>query len=160
MKFSKSQKADLALAEWFIPASFRFIPITDEDRRKYLGWSERGEYKNVARSMCIKSNGFSALIWGKKCQGRHIHELWEPGVLSGNVPYWVLLGGCHYKEIMPRNVVDLMKREMFKGVDAELIEKVYCDVTRYWSLWRRIVQFTRDVYKRNSREIRNKVFGV
>jgi len=78
------------------------------------------------------------LLEGKRWQGIHM-QMWEDGNLDGTIPYWVLMGGEDLKEILPRIVVDFMKKEMFKGIDAELIEKVYQDVLNYWN-WRRRTQ--------------------
>ena len=55
--------------------------------------------------------------------GRHVHELYEPGVLSGETPYTTILG--MYDEKMPQSVVDFLKKEMFKSSDAEIIEDCY-----------------------------------
>ena len=41
------------------------------------------------------------------------------------MPYYTILGGEEGDEPVPRSVVDFMKRTLFKGIDAELIETVY-----------------------------------
>jgi len=76
---------------------------------------------------------YRQLLEGKSWQGIIVHELWEQGILDGSVPYWCLLGGENPKKIMPRNIVDFMKKEIFKGYDKDLIEKVYQEVLNYWT---------------------------
>ena len=71
---------------------------------------------------------YRQLLEGKRWQGIHCHNLWEEGVIDGSVPYWVLLGGEDPKEIPPRNIVDFMKKEMFRGADSDLIEAIYQDI--------------------------------
>ncbi len=68
--------------------------------------------------------------------------MYEDGVLDGSMPYFVILGGydktvvrkwwqfwkkkyTHVHDPIPRAVVNQMKKEMFKGIDAEIIEKCY-----------------------------------
>lgn len=108
-------------------------PITQEHIDQYLAVSERGE-KNAGK---FDEN---PLIQGKRNRGLHM-QLWEEGVLEGIVPYNTLLGGFQRKrkwynpmryllgkfknEPIPRSVVDFMKKEMFKGMDAEVIEECY-----------------------------------
>lgn len=122
---NKKQQEDIELAKYFIPSAIRYISITVEDELKYLEWSEQGLYKKDIKISHFE-DGFNALVKGKKWQGIHIHELWEPGVLEGTVPYFTLLGGEDTP--IPRSVVNLMKREMFKGEDSEIIENVYNDI--------------------------------
>ena len=129
MKLSKAQETDIALCKFFYPCS-----PTDEETEEYLAFSERGIGK--------KHGKFSTnpLILGKSRRGLTM-EMWEDGVLEGSVPYVTLLGGfagmrnkynpmrflrgwCYHQPI-PRFVVDFMKKEMFKGEDAEIIEKCY-----------------------------------
>lgn len=72
---------------------------------------------------------------GKRWRGIHMHELYEPGILDGSMPYWVILGGLYKHEIMPRSAVDFMKKEMFKGIDAEIIERTYQEILWQWTPW-------------------------
>ena len=85
---------------------------------------------------------FHALVWGKKRAGIHAHEMYEPDLLNGATTYFTLLGGHDiiiyrkwyqfwkpklsvlHKPI-PRPVVEYLKKEIFKGLDAEQIEKCY-----------------------------------
>jgi hypothetical protein len=89
-----------------------------------------------------KHRGFKLLCEGKKWRGIHIHEMWEEGILEGSTPYFTILGGYDKTikrkwwqfwkpkqwlehEPMPRSVVDFIKKDIFKGQDADTIEKCY-----------------------------------
>lgn len=140
---TRLQKNDLLLAKYFIPGVLRHISITEQDEKMYLEWSESGKHKEKLKRSHF-DDGFNALVWGKKYQGINLHELWEPGVLEGTMPYYTILGGVEgirkwynpmrffkgifFNKPVPRMVVDLMKREMFKGIDADTIEKAYASV--------------------------------
>ena len=106
------QKIDLETIKFFIPAvkQFENVEIIEQDEIDYLKFSENA-IKPVS-----KTTGYESLFWGKKYRGIHTRE-WEQGLLEGSVPYWVLLGGEKPKEILPRHIVDFMKKEMFKGID-------------------------------------------
>ena len=141
MTFTKAQQKDLETIEYFIPQVCRSVQITDEDRRKFLEYSERGLHKEeVGDWRKGVRDGFNALREGKRWRGVHIHEMWEEGVLEGSTPYFTILEGfdtivkrkwwqfwkpTFKHNPMPRSVVDFMKKEMFKGQDAEIIEKCY-----------------------------------
>jgi hypothetical protein len=49
--------------------------------------------------------------------------MWEAGVLEGSTPYFTLLGG--EDKPIPRHVVDFIKKEIFQGQDAGIIESCY-----------------------------------
>jgi hypothetical protein len=57
-----------------------------------------------------------------------MHEMYEPGVLEGTMPYYTILGGDD--KPAPRAVVDFIKKEMFQGHDSELIETCYQDILK------------------------------
>jgi len=57
--------------------------------------------------------------------------------LEGSIPYFTLLGGEDYREMPPRAVVDFLKREIFRGSNKELIEKLYNEIVEYWTWPRR-----------------------
>lgn len=116
-----------------------FIPDRPMKRMKsadqaFADYSERGIKPNFEE--IENPYRFHQLMEGKRWRGIHVHEMWEDGILDGSVPYWTLLGGEDPNEILPRIVVNFLKREIFKGIDAELIEKVYQDILKYWT-WRR-----------------------
>jgi hypothetical protein len=148
MNFTKGQLEDLETVEYFIPDAYKSIKIIDEDRKIFCEWSERGKHKDKIITSHFK-NGFDALVEGKRWRGIHIHELYEQGILDGSMPYYVILGGYKDKKRItkwwnywwyyltknlyttnptPRRVVNFMKKEMFKGKDAEIIEKVYQEI--------------------------------
>ncbi len=120
---TQKQKNDIELAKYFIPKSISHIKITPEDERLYLEYSEQGKHKDLIKQSHF-TDGFNALVSGKQWRGRTVHELWEQGILDGSVPYSVLLEG------LPELVVDFMKKEMFKGDDADLIERVYREIKK------------------------------
>ncbi len=112
---------DLETIRFFIPFTLRDWVVTDQDIIDFFEYSERGQHKE--RVKLQPTDGFGVLCEGKRWRGIHM-EMYEEGILSGDMPYHSLL------EEMPRSVVDFMKREMFKGEDAELIECVYCEILK------------------------------
>lgn len=132
MRLSPAQRNDIELCKYFHACS-----PTEEQIVEYLTVSERGEGKTGKFS-------HNPLVIGKTRRGLTM-GMWEEGVLEGTVPYLTLLGGyeeviqrkwwnpmrwvqgkikLHHKPI-PRFVVDFMKKEMFKGADADVIENCY-----------------------------------
>jgi hypothetical protein len=144
VKLTKAQKAELEVWRYFIPSNCAWLPQTDDDIKMFFEWSEQGKHKDITIIPTYKSEGrtyFHALYWGKKWAGIHMHELWEPGVLDGTMPYFTLL--CGYEnnkrwwqfwkspnKPIPRYIVDFMKKEMFKGIDSEIIENCYQNLTK------------------------------
>ena len=120
---TNKQKKELIVWEYFIPKG-NWQEKTDKDIKMFFEWSEQGKHKELAGKYGDLSY-FNALVWGKKYAGINTHELWEQGILEGTVPYWTLLGGEEGDEPMPRQVVDYVKKEIFKGVDADIIEEAY-----------------------------------
>lgn len=127
------QKNDIEVSRYFIPRVLKHIPVTKEHEEQYIAVSERGE-KNAGK---FDTN---PLIQGKRNRGLHM-QLWEEGILEGTTNYFTLLGGFQNNKkwwqfwksrhkLLPRPVVDFMKKEMFKGIDAEQIEKLYVSLKR------------------------------
>jgi hypothetical protein len=111
---TKKQQQELDCLKWFWPE----LKYTNEEAKEYFDYDVKG-------GDIPKDN---PIYLAKQWRGRTIHELWEQGILDGSVPYFVLLGGEDKKEIPPRKVVDFIKREIFKGIDANMIEKVYQEI--------------------------------
>ena len=119
---------DLQLALYFVPQALKHIEITEENKKMFVEWASQGKHKEKIK-LSHFDDGFNTLVQGKKWAGITAHELWEPGLLDGSVSYWTLLGGEDDDEILPKFIVDWMKREMFKGKDANLIEELYRKVS-------------------------------
>lgn len=130
---TKSQQNELKVWEYFIPKNIAWLPKTEEDITKFFEWSEQGKHKE--REPHGDFSYFNALREGKSWAGVSM-QIFEEGVLDGTMPYITILGGfdnnkkwwqfwkSEHKPI-PRYIVDFMKKEMFKGKDAEIIESCY-----------------------------------
>lgn len=147
MKLSINQENELICLNYFILDDFKKIPITNENKKMYFEWSEQGKHKHLVNAGGIggvgtKITGLSVLFQAKKWRGIHVHELYEEGVLEGSTPYMTLLGGyaekkkrkwyefwkpeySYFHVPIPRQVVAFLKHEMFKGIDADTIERCY-----------------------------------
>jgi hypothetical protein len=112
---TKGQELDLETIRFFIPECMKHLEITDQDVKDFFELSEQG--KHQGRIGLSTMDGLNALAQGKRWRGIHM-EMWEEGVLSGDVPYATLL------EDLPRSVVEFMAKEMFKGADRELIMRL------------------------------------
>lgn len=117
MTRTSKQEKDLETILYFIPPTGKKVDITDGDIEAFFAFSERGTPRPQKQNP-LEYNGFDALCEGKRWRGVHM-GMYEDGVLEGSMPYMVIL------EDMPRSVVDFMKKEMFKGIDADLIEECY-----------------------------------
>ena len=124
MKWPKGRLAEKESISFFIPEGFKKVEITESDWESFFALSERGVKPK-------QTLGTEAICWGKVWRGRFCESssenraIWEEGILEGTVPYYTILGGEEGDEPVPRSVVDFMKRTLFKGIDAELIETVY-----------------------------------
>lgn len=141
---TNKQQKDLETIIYFIPYNFKWIKITDRDIEMFFEYSDSGKHKDKLSDRWVYS-WFDALIQGKRWRWIHM-QMYEEGILDGSMPYFTLLGGydtwrtplwfwrllsriwldfrLKHKPI-PRSVVDFMKKEMFKGHDAETIERAY-----------------------------------
>ena len=136
--FTTKQQKDLETVKYFIPKILKDVVITEEDEKNFLKFSEQGiepDWNEVPIPMFRhflgsnrlsekRKNGYYTLTDGKKYRGLRM-RMWEEGLLEGSMSYWTLLGREDESEKPPRVVVDFMKREMFHGMDAEKIEKIY-----------------------------------
>lgn len=118
MKLTKFQQNELETLQWFMQNSVRHIPITENDIKKYFEWSEQGKHRDDIKDSHF-TDGFNALVSAKQWRGRHA-EMYEQGILDQSVPYVVLISAE-----TPRPVVDFLKKEMFQGYDAKVIERIY-----------------------------------
>lgn len=101
----------------------------------FVNFSERGKKPDFSK--VENPYRFFQLKEAKRWQGITM-QTWEDGIIDGSMPYWVILGGYDPKEILPRDVVDFMKKEMFKGIDKEIIEDCYQKVVKYWTWYRKL----------------------
>jgi hypothetical protein len=128
MKITSRQKKDIETILEFIPYSHKDVVITEQDILDFLNYSSHGIYPENRKGKGKFDggiDGFSALVQGKRMRGLHM-ELWEDGNLEGTMPYYTLLQNEN-GPISPA-LKDFMKKEMFKGVDAEMIENLYQDI--------------------------------
>lgn len=114
MKLTQAQQNDIDICTYFYPCT-----PTDQEKEDYLAMSEHGIGDKRGK---LSDN---PLIIGKTRRGLTM-GLWESGVLEGSTPYHTLLGG--EDRPIPRIIVDFMKKEMFRGIDADLIERTYQDI--------------------------------
>lgn len=118
-KLTKSQQKELIVWEYFMPIWCEWLPKTETDIIRFFEWSEQGKHKETHYGDC---SYFEALRQGKRYAGINIHELYEPGILEGTMPYFTILGG---EKTIPREVVEFLKKEIFKGMNADVIEICY-----------------------------------
>jgi len=124
--------------EFFIRNSPAKDFVGEDADKAFIDFSEKGikteleELQNPIR--------YKQLCQAKRWQGITM-QMWEDSILDGSIPYWTLLGGENPKEILPKNIVDFLKKELFKGIDKETIEKCYQEVLAYWNWWRRLFYF-------------------
>lgn len=141
---TNKQQKDLETIMYFIPEQIKWMKITDKDIVKFFEYSDQWKHKADIQERWV-NNWFDALIQGKRWRWIHM-EMYEEGILDGSMPYFTLLGwydtwrrpkwfwrllswvGLDYRlkhKPIPRSVVDFMKKEMFKGHDANTIEMCY-----------------------------------
>lgn len=114
MKLTNKQRNELKVWEHFMPKTIKWSPRTDDDVVRFFEWSEQGKHRQVNYGDFSHFNG---LREGKRWAGIHM-QMYEEGVLDGSMPYVVILEG------QPEEVIHFMKKEMFKGVDAGLIDSI------------------------------------
>lgn len=138
MKLSTKQELDLKTVQYFIPQAMKNIPISSTDVEMFFDWSERGKHKDLVSPM--KMDGFNALIQGKEWRGVHM-RMFEEGIKEGTMPYmtiltkdvkikrkrWQIWKPLYTTEARPieKPIVDFMAKEMFKGIDKEVIYNAY-----------------------------------
>lgn len=127
---------EILIARYFIPSCLKHITITKTDEEKFIEWASQGKHRKDVKQSHFE-DGFNTLVSGKKRAGIHV-GVWEEGVMDGSVPYHSLLGGEDPSEILPDYVVKFMAKEMFKGVDKDIILKKDAEVRAYWTWYRRL----------------------
>lgn len=129
MKLTTAQQKDLETIRFFIPPQMKLLEITEEDIENFFDFSDHG-IRRGDEHIPQKMDGYHALLQGKRWRGIHIHEMYEPGVLDGSMPYFVLLQEivfykglkkffAHFlrrrdyslKPAFPRVVVDFLKMD-------------------------------------------------
>lgn len=111
---TEKQREDLDTICYFRPNLGKDILITEQDEKDFLEYSERGLHKERITFGRVE-DGLNLLIQGKRWRGIHCHELYEPGILDGSMPYSVIF------ENTPNSVIRFMAKEMFKGADERVI---------------------------------------
>lgn len=115
---TKSQQKEITILKYFANPIWA-KPITDDDIKKYFEWSEQGLHKDQTSSaLSTVKDGFDTLVACKRWRHRHI-EMYEESILSCDMPYISILDG------MPLEVVEYLAKEMFKGLDKDLIMWIY-----------------------------------
>lgn len=120
MKISIKQQKELEVWKYFMPKNCSWADETEQDIKMFFEWSQEGKHREVVCIPAYKKEGrtyFHALVWGKKWAGIHIHEMWENEYLGidGWMGYAELIAG------RPREVVEFIAKEMFKGAHAGII---------------------------------------
>ena len=64
---TRKQHRELEVVKHFIPATCTYLPLTDEDIRRFFYWSDRGIGKDeIEREARQTNTGLTALYWGKQ----------------------------------------------------------------------------------------------
>ena len=107
---TNKQKKELEVWKYFM---LNKVEPTDQDIKLFFEWSEKGKHRDLLISpYCPR--GFWALTEGKRWADIHI-GMYEEGVLDDSMPYSVIFEG------MPKPIVEYMAKNMFKGMDRQLI---------------------------------------
>jgi len=121
--------------EYFIPKNSVRKMITAD--KAFTQFSERGIKPDFSR--IENPYRYFQLLEAKRWRGITSHEMWEQALLDGSICYWTLLGGENPNEILPREVVNFIKKELFKGADKETIENVYQRVLNHWTWYKKLL---------------------
>lgn len=156
MKFTQKQLNDIESCLYFLPENLRKFEVTDQDRREFLDASEKGIISPRMNRHGQVNNGLDMILQGKEWRGVHCdsskthRSMYEEGILDGSMPYITILGGYELNkkpiwfwnilgrfgfETMKHNpipfyVKDYMKKSLFQGMDAEVIERCYQEITK------------------------------
>lgn len=135
MKLTKRQQDEKECLEWFGEDLLKQFPSQKGELEEYFAHSERGiPIKGFQRGRKRFNVYSECKKWrGRFCEkGANANEpaIYAEGILDGSMPYYVILGGYIDEKPMPRVVVDYLKKALFKGIDAELIEECYQNILR------------------------------
>ena len=117
MKITPKMQKELEVIRFFIPNGYKGINHYEEGVS-----AEEAYFEKTINGKDVKINShaeYNMLMEGVRWRGIHCHELYEPGILEGTVPYYVLLEG------MPKSVAEYLGKEMFKGEDKDLIMEIW-----------------------------------
>ena len=120
VKLNNKRRNEIECLLFFKPSWVNYEELTDNDIIRYFEWSEQGLHKKDIDSYAI--DGFNCLVQCKRWRGINCHELYEPGVLDGSVPFYSLLQG------MPAYIVDYLSNELFKGHSKDIILETYKEI--------------------------------
>lgn len=107
MKLNRRKKEELERLAFF--NNHKVEDFSDEEIEKYFLYSERGIGNGGRLAVCKERVGI--------CLG-----MWEESFLAMDGSW---LGYKNLVKGMPRHVVNFIKKEMFSGADAEIIENCY-----------------------------------
>lgn len=133
MPFTKKQLLEKENLEWFCPNLLKQWPPHEGEFEEYLAHSERGVpikgfehgYIPHYNKNTFISQKFNVYAETKRRRGITIHEIWEEDFFSGgNFGLIEMLTEEDGKPI-PEHIKNYIKKEIFAGQDADLIDKLY-----------------------------------
>ncbi len=126
-KVSAKKEAEMLVWEWFCLRGENFRERTEEDVKVFFEWSEKGKHKDrldLTKATMKNPEDYHSyankLYIGKVWAGRTVHELWEPSFYSDTWDGW-----RNILKDMPVEVMEWVRKEIFRGVDAELIKQLW-----------------------------------
>ena len=128
MSFTRKQQLEKENLEWFNPSLFRQFLPQEGEFEEYLDHSERGI--PIKGFHGEKSTKFNVYQQAKRWRGVTIHELWEESFYSDF--WWPGFYELLKEEdgtLIPRHIKDYIKKEIFGGQSADLIDKIYEEIT-------------------------------
>src|SRR3990167_2778749 len=122
MKLTRKQLFEKENLEWFNPSLLKQYPPQEGEFEEYLAHSERGK---PIKGFPHGQNVFNVYSEAKRRRGITIHELWEKSFYENE---WMGFYDLLKEEngiLIPEHIKDYIKREIFKGQSADLIDKLY-----------------------------------
>lgn len=122
-KLTLKMKKELEVIRFFIqsnlPKKYNNCSTKELSEQAYFLKTTQGKEQEMTPKVKYE---FNRLMQGVRWRGIHIHELYEKGILDGDVPYYVLLDG------LPFSVAEFISKEMFKGTNKKLILRIWQDL--------------------------------